>query len=139
MSTGTQLARLYGLDKVHKKETPLRPVLSIPGSCYHKVNKFLTPFFQKIEQANIETNTKDARKILEPKKLEKNQQILSLEVKSLYTNVPVNETINIALRLLYARNDKPDIPRTTMKRLLDLSVSNVHFKCDESWYYQKDG
>ena len=28
-STGLQPARLYGLAKVHKKETPLRPVLSI--------------------------------------------------------------------------------------------------------------
>ena len=34
-STGAQPARLYGLAKVHKKETPLRPVLSVPGSCYH--------------------------------------------------------------------------------------------------------
>ena len=31
-STGSQPASLYGLAKVHKKETPLRPVLSIPGS-----------------------------------------------------------------------------------------------------------
>ena len=35
-STGAQPARLYGLAQVHKKETPLRPVLSIPGSCYQK-------------------------------------------------------------------------------------------------------
>ena len=59
-STGAQLARWYGLAKVHKKESPLRPVLSIPGGYYHKLNKFLTPFFQKIEEANIETNTNDA-------------------------------------------------------------------------------
>ena len=52
-STGAQPARLYGLAKVHKKGTPLRPVLSIPGSRYHKLNKFLTPFFQKIKAANI--------------------------------------------------------------------------------------
>ena len=48
-STGAQPARLYGLAQVHKKEIPLRPVLSIPGSCYHKHNKFLTPYLQKIE------------------------------------------------------------------------------------------
>ena len=46
-STGAQPARLYGLAKVHKKETPLRLVLFIPGSCYHKFNKFLTFFFPK--------------------------------------------------------------------------------------------
>ena len=34
-STGAQQTRLYVLAKVHKKEILLRPVLSIPGSCYH--------------------------------------------------------------------------------------------------------
>ena len=33
-STGAQPARLYGLAKVHKQGTPLRPVLSLPGSSY---------------------------------------------------------------------------------------------------------
>ena len=138
-STGAQPAKSYGLAKVHKKETSLRPVLSILGSCYHHLNKFLRPFFQMIEGANIETITNDARKTLEQIKLEKDEQILLLDVKSLYTNVPVNEDINIALRSFYARDDKPDIPRTTMKRLLELAVTNVHFKCSESWYFQKDG
>ena len=36
-------------------------------------------------------------------------------------------------------DNKPEIPRTTMKRLLDLAVTNVHFKCNESCYCQKDG
>ena len=30
-STGAEPERLYGLAKIHKKETSLRPVLSIPG------------------------------------------------------------------------------------------------------------
>ena len=132
-STGAQPAKLYGLAKVHKKETPLRPVLSIPGSCFHKLNKSLSPFFQKIEGTSIETNINDARKTLEQIELEKNEQILSLNVKNLYTNVPVKEAINIALRSFYARDDKPVIPRTTMKRLLELAVTNVLFKC------KKDG
>ena len=137
-SSGAQPARLHELAKVHKKETPLRPVLSIPGICYHKLNKFLTPFFQKIEGANIETYTNDSRRTLEQIKLEKDEQILSLDVKILYTNVPVKEAIDIALRSLYASDYKPDIPKTTVKRLLELAVTNVHFKCNEIWYCQKD-
>ena len=90
-----------------------------------------------IEGANIETPMTHER--LWSKKLEKDEQILSLDVKSLYTNVPVKKAINIALRSLYARDDKPDIPRTTMKRLLELAITNVHFKCNEIWYCQKDG
>ena len=38
-STGTQPARLCGLAKVHKQGTPLRPVLSSPGSSYENLIK----------------------------------------------------------------------------------------------------
>ena len=37
--TGSQPARLYGLAKVHKNNTPMRPVLSMPGSAYYNVAK----------------------------------------------------------------------------------------------------
>ena len=76
-----ETARLYRLAEVHKKESPLRPVLSIPGSCYHKLSKFLNPFFQKIERANIETSINDAHKTLEQKLLEKDEQILPFFAK----------------------------------------------------------
>ena len=59
---------LYGLAKVHKIGTPFRPVLSIPGSSYENLNKFLSPFFGKLLGANIETNSKDARAALEATK-----------------------------------------------------------------------
>ena len=34
---GSQPARLYGLAEVHKKESPLGPILSMPGSQYEKL------------------------------------------------------------------------------------------------------
>ena len=37
--TGSQPPRLYSLAKVHKNDTPLRPVLSMPGSAYYKIAK----------------------------------------------------------------------------------------------------
>ena len=36
-SVGGQLPRLYGLAKVHKENTPVRPVLSMAGSPYYKL------------------------------------------------------------------------------------------------------
>ena len=116
------------------KNTPLRPVLSIPGSSYENLNRFVTPFFQKLPGANIETNTEDARKALESLTLEDDEQIVSHDVKSLYTNVPFRQAIEIALRELYSTNLFPDIPRSAMKSLLKLAVTNVHFKCNGSGY-----
>ena len=119
--------------------TPLRPVLSLPGSSCYNLNKVLAKFFEKIEGANIDTNSLDAREILESTNHEPNENSISLDVKSLFTNVPLKEAIDIALRKLYKQYEPPSIARKTMKRLLNMAVSQVHFKCNETWYVQKDG
>ena len=56
----------------------------------------------------------------------------------MYTNVPVGEAIEIALRVHYSSNLAADIPRTAMKSLLKLAVTNVHFICNGIWYVQSD-
>ena len=61
----------------HQKLCPRRPVLSIPGSSYENLNRFLAPFSQKLPGANIETNTQDDRKALESPSLEDNEQSIS--------------------------------------------------------------
>ena len=120
-STGGQSARMYGIAKVHKAETPLRPVLSLPGRSYENQNKMLATFFDNINGANIEINTKDARETIENIALD--ETIISLDVKSLYTNVPLKEPIEIALQKLYSQESPPEVRRATMKRLLNMVVS----------------
>ena len=87
-STGAQPARLYGLAKVHKQGTPLRPVLYLPGSSYENLNKALAKHFDEIEGANIETNTQIAREILEKTEVDSDESIISIDRKSLYINFP---------------------------------------------------
>ena len=60
-------------------------------------------------------------------------------MKSSYTNVPLKEAIEIALQKLYSQESPPEIQRATMKRLLNMAVSKVYFKCNDSWYVQVDG
>ena len=88
-STGAQPARLYGLAKVHKQGTPLRPVLYLPGSSYENLNKALAKHFDEIEGANIETNTQIAREILEKTEVDSDESIISIDRKSLYVNFPL--------------------------------------------------
>ena len=66
-----------------------------------------------------------AREILEKTELDSDESIISPHVKSLYTNV---HYVN-----------PPETSRKTMKKLLNLAVSKVHFKCNSLWYVQKDG
>ena len=125
--------------KVNKKDNTLQPVFSIPGSSCENLKKFCEQFFQRLPGANIETNTQDARKALESLTLENHKQIISFDLKSLFTNVPAGEAIEIALREVYSSNLAPDIPRSAMKSSLGLVVTNVLFKCTAIWYVKSDG
>ena len=55
---GSQPARLYGLAKVHKKNTPVRPVLSMPGSAYHKVALKVAEWLSVVPQCKINSSSK---------------------------------------------------------------------------------
>ena len=119
-STGAQPARLYGLAKVNKQGTQLRRVLSLPGSSYDYLNKKLAKYFDTIEGANIETNSQMAREILEKTELDSDESTISHDVKSLYTNVPLKEAVEIALRRLYQQIKPPEISRKFFKKTTKL-------------------
>ncbi|XP_075257722.1 uncharacterized protein LOC142349793 [Convolutriloba macropyga] len=139
-TTGLQPATLFGLANVHKIGTPIRPLLSMTGSSYENVKKFLSLFFGKLPGANIDNNSKDDRAAPEATKLDEDELGISLEIKSLYTNVLVEEAIEIALKELDSNDEVPEIPRSAMKTsLLRLAVTKVHFKCNKMWYTQSGG
>ena len=55
--------------------------------------------------------------------------MISIDVKSLFTNVRLNETINIILRKVYDENKiVTHIPRSILKELLFLCTKHLHFK-----------
>ena len=92
----------------------------------------LAKFFDNIDGANIETNSKDDREAIENIALDPDETIISLDVISLYINVHLKEAIEIALQKLYSQEYPPEIQRATRKRLLNMVVSKVYFKCNDS-------
>ena len=92
-----------------------------------------------IDGANIEINTKDARETIENIALDPDETIISLDVKSLFTNATLKKAIETALQKLYNQESPPEISRaTTMKRLLNMAVGKVYFKCNDLWYVKDD-
>ena len=59
-------------------------------------------------------------------------------MKSLYTNVPLKEAIEIALEKLYSQESPHEIQRANMKKLLNLAASKNIFNCNDSWYVRVD-
>ena len=77
--------------------------------------------------------------ILRETHLEDGKEIFSLDVKSLYTNVTVQEAIDLACDTLFTGDKTPPISRTTCHKIMELSVTNVWFMSGEDWYIQRDG
>ena len=98
---GSQPARLYGLAKIHKRQTPLRPILSMPGSLYEPLSKELAKWISKLPESNINCNVSQVRNALCDVKLEPDERVISLDVVSLFTNVPLLEAINHTAELLF--------------------------------------
>ena len=67
-------------------------------------------------------------------------QIVSFNVKSLFSNVPLDRTIDIVLRRVYDKHDlQTSIARLEMKELLILCTKKFHFTFDNVIKVQNDG
>ena len=59
---------------------------------------------------------------------------------ALFTNVPLQETIEIILKRIYVNKEMTtDIPKQEMEELLILCIKNVHFTFKNETYIQVDG
>ena len=97
---GSQPPRLYGLAKVHKTDTPLRPIVSMPGSPYQRVAKKVAEWLSSVPECRINTSTEKVSAIVQSASLPPDKSLVSFDVVSLYTNVPVKESIQDQLTLV---------------------------------------
>ena len=66
--------------------------------------------------------------------------MVSFDVVSLFTNVPLEETISIILEIIYDKNEiNTNVPKKEMKELLYLCTKNAHFTLNNKTYVQIDG
>jgi len=138
--TGSQPPRLYGLAKVHKEGIPLRPVLSMPGSPYHKVAQQVADWLAIVPEAQINSSSKKVCDSISSVILDEEEVIVSFDVSSLYTNVPVQEAIQLAAERLYAGDlQAPPVDKDTFIMLAEMSSLNVIMSTHDGYYKQKDG
>ena len=139
-SKGGQPPRLYGTAKVHKVPIPLRPVLSMPGSPYHNTAVTVTKWLSVIPEAKSQCSAQKISNQLKDIELEDDEVLVSFDVVSLYTNVPVLEAIEEAADRLYCGEfETPPVSKDTFVELLKLASTNVIMSTHDGYYMQKDG
>ena len=65
--------------------------------------------------------------------------LVSYDVTSLFTNIPLQETIDIAINLIFNHNPNLNIIKKELKKLFPFATSQTHFIFNSKFYNQIDG
>ena len=134
------LPYLYGLIKTHKPNNPVRPIISSIGSISYKLSKYLvkllSPLLGTISSSHIINNIDFIEK-LNSFKMAPNCKMVSFDVVSLFTKVPVDDLFEF----LKLKLDDANLPHTSevIIELIKLCVMDCKLVFEGSFYLQKFG
>ena len=117
--------KMYGLPKIHKKEAPLRPIVSSIGSVMYHSAKYLArvigPLVGHSEHHII--NSVDFVKKVQNLELSPTDKLVSYDVCSLFTSIPIDKAIKVIAQKL--------IMDPTIKDRSELSINKLvnFYKC----------
>ena len=69
----------------------------------------------------------------------RNKFLISFDVEGLFTNIPLTETIDIAIDLIFKNNPDFSISRKNLKELFSFATCQTHFLFNGDFYDQIDG
>ena len=109
-----QLPRIYGLPKIHKADVPLRPIVSCVNTFAYDLSADLANILFLLTGKSEYTVTNSAHfvSIVSNETILDNDIMVSFEVESLFTNVPIDAAVETALQKL--ANDPSLADRTTL-------------------------
>ena len=100
--TGCVPPKFYGLPKIHKPDTPLRPIVSSCGSVTYGVAKELAKILKPLvgQSPHHINSTQDFVEQAKHFKLESGECLSSYDVSALFTSVPIDPALQIIKDLL---------------------------------------
>ena len=121
----------YTLTKIHKPTPVGRPIISGCDGPTERISAFVDHLIQPIaqKQASYLKDTTDFLNFIEKTKLPKSTILVSMDVTSLYTNIPQEEgitTVCEAYEEFYEEN--PPIPTRYLRELLSLILQQNSFQ-----------
>lgn len=134
--------QLKGLPKLHKQGLPMRPIISGIGSAPHKLAKILAKPLTKalgtISGAHIR-NTSDMMHQLENINMS-GKKLASFDVKSLFTNVPVDGALDAIRRAVNLLDERTlPLPKNEYLELVSLCMHFNAFSFNDNEYAQISG
>ncbi|XP_075150932.1 uncharacterized protein LOC142225042 [Haematobia irritans] len=134
--------RIYGLPKIHKEGTPLRPICSSINSPSYKMCRYITTILKNVTK-DSKYNVKDAidfKSKIKNVKLEDDEILISFDVVSLFPSIPVNLAIATIEKKWDLIKNYTKIPRDIFKELALFCIKDSrYFKYEDKPYEQLKG
>ena len=140
---GSQPGIMYGLSKIHKPLVNgfprLRPILSAINTGTYKWAKFLVPLLKPFTSNNY--TVKDSFDFAKDITQQSSKLFMaSLDVDSLFTNVPLDETIEICVNELFKSSQTVSgLNKQQVLEMLSLTTKENVILFDGKYYSQIDG
>ncbi|XP_035661757.1 uncharacterized protein LOC118406009 [Branchiostoma floridae] len=142
--TGEQPPAFYGLPNIHKKEVPLRPIVSSVGSVTYELSRFLVdiigPLVGKSEH-HIKNSADFVNKIKDIR-VEEDEIIISYDVCSLFTSIPPKRAVAVVRDFLESDTTLGERTSLSSKQicdLLELCLGCTYFVYNGQYYQQLYG
>ena len=145
--TGSAQDKFYRNAEIHKLSSndldglPLRPIVSNIGIATYETAKYNAKLLSPLSKSNYTINsTKQFVNYIRKQKVPGGYQMMSFDVTSIFTNAPLEETIEITLQKVYIDQEiNTNIPKKEMKELLYQCTKNIHFIFNGEIDIQIDG
>ncbi|KAL7382914.1 hypothetical protein ABVT39_001599 [Epinephelus coioides] len=136
----------YTLSKIHKAYSvtpPGRPLVAAIGSLTEKVSAFVDYFLQPCV-TSLPSYTKDSIdfiKTLQAQPTQDNNFMVTMDIESLYTNVPKQEGLRAAKHFLHQQDsDNSNTPSLVcLLELMETVLTNNYFMFGNDFYLQVSG
>lgn len=133
--------KLYGLRKTHKQSLSLRPVVSCNNSPSYNLATFIHNILNPLT-STFKYNVKNSFEFVEFTKtveLPESHALVSLDVVSLYTNIPKQLVLHIIKKNWQFISAYTSIPRDLLCNMIEFLFTSSYFSFNDQIYQQLDG
>ena len=140
----SQPPRIYGLPKTHKDGIPIRPIVCCIGAPSYQLSKHIASLISPLagKTASHVKNSRHFVQVMADLRIEEDETLVSFDVSSLFTNVPVDEAVRVIRDRL--RQDEALADRTTLSTdrvadLLEMCLKSTYFSYGGEFFEQREG
>ena len=142
--SGCQPPRIYGLPKIHKPSTPLRPIVSCINSPSYELSKYISSIISPLAGQTTH-HIKNSRNVVLSMKdfiIDRDEVLVSFDISSLFTNVAIDEASHVIKSILQqddSLQERTSLCPDDVILLLNTCLTPTYFSYKDLFYQQKEG